>query len=127
MVVKAELRVPLYYNEEKEEWLIDEQDKNLVDTFDKMIDAMNRKYCAVRDGFHSYAFGWLDKELANKIEARYPGEFEPDGDYFDEAIDDDALTGVWSLEDFYEEVISRNFKHLDGAESFEAFKKEVLE
>lgn len=127
MVARTELKISMYYDEEKEEWLIDEQDEKLVDIFNSVIDAMNRKYCAVKDGFHSYTFGWLDKELANKIEARYPGEFEPDGNYFDEAIDDDILAGVWSLEDFYEEVVNRNFRHLDGTESFEAFKKEVLE
>ena len=48
-------------------------------------------------------------------------------DYFDEAIDDETLAGVWSLEDFYREVVKLNFSYLDGAESFEAFKKEVLE
>lgn len=126
MVARAELKIPIYYDEEKEKWLVDEQDENLVDTFNKIVDAMNRKYCAVRDGSHSYAFGWLDKELANKIEARYPGEFEPDADYFDEAIDNDTLTGVWSLEDFYKEVVNLNFGYLDGTESFEAFKKEIL-
>lgn len=126
MVAKTELTIPMYYDEEKEEWFIDEQDENLVNIFNDIVDAMNRKYRAVRDGFHSYVFGWLDKELADKIEARYPGEFEPDADYFDEAIDDETLAGVWSLEDFYREVVKLNFRYLDGAESFEAFKKEVL-
>ena len=126
MVARAELKIPIYYDEEKEKWLVDEQDENLVDTFNKIVDAMNRKYCAVRDGSHSYVFGWLDKELSDKIEARYPGEFEPDADYFDEAIDDETLASVWSLKDFYENVVRLNFDYLDGAESFEAFKKEVL-
>ena len=127
MVATTELKIPMYYDEDKQKWLIDEKDKDLVHNFKLMVNAMNRKYQSIRDGSHSYVFGWLDSDLANKIQKRYPGEFEPDGDYFDTAIDDEALAGVWSLEDFYREVVCLNYDYLDGADSFENFKKEVLQ
>lgn len=126
MTAHAELKIPLYYDENKEEWLIDEEDKDLVDNFNLMVDAMNRKYRSIRDGSHSYVFGWLDSDLADKIEARYPGEFEPDGDYFDTAIDEETLASIWSLETFYREVVRLNYDYLEGADSFENFKKEIF-
>ena len=120
-----DLKIDTYFDEKKQKWVIDEENKDLQDIFLLIVDAMNRKYQSIRDGSHSYVFGWLDSDLADKIQKRYPGEFEPDGDYFDIAIDEEVISYEWSLEDFYKNIVSINYDYLDGADSFENFKKEI--
>ena len=125
MAPESKIEIPVYYDEEKEQWFVDENYEDLVKDFNMLVGAMNKKYCSVRDGSHSYAFGWLDKSLVDKIENKYPGVFEPDGDYFDIAIDSDTLASVWNLEDFYKEVVTINYQNDVDGSTFEDFKKSI--
>lgn len=105
MLIRKILEVDMYYDANQDDWIVDEHQENLLIYAQMLIDAVNRKYYGVVDGYDGYYLGLIDRELADKINEICPEVFcGGDFDHFsDDVIEEDS----WNFKEFDVEDIWR--------------------
>lgn len=123
MVARSKIEIPVYYDEEKKQWLVDENYTSLLEDASKIIDAIERKYVGYVYGWDGYWEGLVEKDVANKLEEAYPGFWEPDSDFFSNAFEE---TGYCLIEKTLKELWEYMIKHDEYKDlSYEDFLKSI--
>lgn len=127
MPAKSVLKIDVYYDPDKDDWIVSENQENLLAYTQMMIDAVNRKYYGIVDGYDGYYIGIINRQLGDKIAEVCPAVF--DGGDFDHFSDDVIEEDSWNFQEFDAEDVWRLNMDPDlyDDRSLESFQHEVLQ